>query len=65
MSVGGSQEGADHGLAGDAWVGAAGEKVAGVVIEPVDDLHTVPSVSCQWVKSDCQHSLGWSAWNRR
>ena len=40
MSVGGSQEGADHGLAGDAWVGAAGEKVAGVVIEPVDDLHT-------------------------
>jgi hypothetical protein len=33
------QEGADHGLAGDASVGAAGEQVAGVVIEPVDDLH--------------------------
>jgi hypothetical protein len=32
--------GGDHTLAGDAAVGAAGEQVAGVVIKPVDDLHT-------------------------
>jgi hypothetical protein len=24
---------------------------------------SVPSASAQWVKSDCRHSLGWSAWN--
>ena len=26
---------------------------------------SVPSASGQWVKSDCQHSLGWAASNRR
>ena len=25
---------------------------------------SVPSARCQCVKSDCQHSLGWAAWNR-
>ena len=25
---------------------------------------SVPSASCQWVKSDCQVSLGWRASNR-
>jgi hypothetical protein len=25
----------------------------------------VLSAGYEWVKSDCQHSSGWSAWNRR
>jgi hypothetical protein len=26
---------------------------------------SVPSARCQWVKSDCQHWLGWAAAKRR
>ena len=40
VMIGRGQEGADHGLAGDPAVGAGGEQIAGVVIQPVDDLHT-------------------------
>jgi hypothetical protein len=39
VTLGGGQEGSDHGLAGDPSVGQGGEQVAGVVIQPVDDLH--------------------------
>lgn len=39
MFVGGGQEVFGDGVAGDRGVGGAGEEVAGVVVEPVEDLH--------------------------
>ena len=39
IDAGSGQEGSDHGLASDASTREAGEQVAGVVVEPVDDLH--------------------------
>lgn len=38
MGVAGFEEGGDHDVAGHGGVGAAGKEVAGVVIEPVEDL---------------------------
>jgi hypothetical protein len=45
-------------------VGGAGEQVAGMVIEEVRISMSVPSARAQWVKPDCQVSLGWSASRR-
>ncbi len=39
IDVGSGQEGSDHGLASDPSTREASEQVAGVVVEPVDDLH--------------------------
>ena len=39
VGVGCGQEGGDHVLTADPWPSNGGEKVSGVVIEPVDDLH--------------------------
>ena len=39
MSVGRGEEGGDDVFTADPWPGGGGEKVSGVVVEPVDDLH--------------------------
>ena len=58
VSVASLQERVDDDFAGDRGMGAAAQQVAGVVVEPVDDLGAGPAAGAQWVKSDCQHSLG-------
>lgn len=45
--------------AGDRGVGGADEQVAGVIIEPFEDLDVGAISQRQWVKSDCQRSFGW------
>ncbi|MDF2745952.1 MAG: hypothetical protein K0S98_236 [Propionibacteriaceae bacterium] len=39
IDAGSGQEGSDHGLASDPSTREASKQVAGVVVEPVDDLH--------------------------
>ena len=65
VGVAGRGERGDHVVAGDPPEGRAAEQVAGVVVEPAEQISTsLPSARRQWVKSDCQTSLGAAASNR-
>ena len=61
----GGAEGGEHGRAGDPGVGGDRQGVPGVVVEPGQDLGVLAAGERVVVKSDCQHSFGMSAWNRR
>jgi hypothetical protein len=65
VGVAGLQERVDDDFAGDRRVGAGCQQVAGVVVEPVDDLGVGSAGQGPVGEPGCQHSFGRAASKRR
>ena len=61
----GAAERRQHNRPGDPAVGSDRHRIAGVVIEPGQDLGVSAIGERVVSEADCQHSLGKSAWKRR
>jgi hypothetical protein len=65
VGIGCGQEGGDHVLTADPWPSNGVRRYREWSSSQLMISTSMASASCQWVKSDCQHSLGWSASNCR